>query len=178
MTSTLEKELTAAGYTPEPVPIDGDVVWTGWRAPDPGGVGVQTLPNVYEMYYGLCESAMYAQMDEPPWERYHPHHQHRVGGRCPVLNCLVQEYRAVVNCWRSASQVAPVGTGFTPEPDAEDPPEDDEVCADCGCFRWYCQGPGVTRISAQRRPASAGMTSWGSQHADERHRRRLPALPG
>ena len=21
-------------------------------------------------------------------------------------------------------------------------PEDDEICADCGCFRWYCGGPG------------------------------------
>ena len=59
MTSNLEQDLMAAGFTPVPIPIEGVVAWTGWRAPD-----------------------------------------------------------------------------------AADPPEDDEVCSDCGCFRWCCGGPG------------------------------------
>ena len=59
MTSTLEKELTAAGYTPEPVPIDGDVAWTGWHAP--------VQKDTYEVYYDFCTGAMYAQAELPPW---------------------------------------------------------------------------------------------------------------
>ena len=59
MNSTLEKELTAAGYTPEPVPIDGVVAWTGWHAP--------VQKDTYEVYYDLICGAMYDHIDSPPW---------------------------------------------------------------------------------------------------------------
>ena len=97
--SNLEHDLVGAGFTPVHAGLHGVVAWTGWQAP--------VQKDAYEMYYDRCQAAMYAQMDDPPWGRYHPGHQHRVGGRCPVLNCLVREYRAVVDCWRSASQVPP-----------------------------------------------------------------------
>ena len=111
MTSTLEKELTAAGY----VAGASSHRWRRGldrlaRAVDPERHlrGLLRSSSCGAMYYDHMRfAAMYAQMDEPPWERYHPHHQHRVGGRCPVLARLVQEYRAVIDCWRSASQVPP-----------------------------------------------------------------------
>ena len=93
MTSTLEKELTAAGYTPEPVPIDGDVAWTGWHAP--------LQKDTYEIYYDFCTGAMYAQAELPPWDR--PHGLRSL----PIYRRLMEEYTAVVDCWRSASQVPP-----------------------------------------------------------------------
>ena len=126
MTSTLDQELMAAGYIPEAVATDGVVAWTGWYAP---------ARDIYETYYELLRDAMLAQVDLPPGDR-------RQGLRSlPIYRCLKEEYWSVIDCWRSASQVPPAAAGFMPEPDVEYPP-DDEVCADCGCFRWYCQGPG------------------------------------
>ena len=98
MTSKLEEDLLAAGFTPEPVHCDDVAIWTGWRAP---------VKDTYERYYDLITDAMYAQEDDPPWDRHHPHHQHGVGRHCPVLASLVDEYRSVVAAWRSTSEVPP-----------------------------------------------------------------------
>ena len=98
MASKLEEDLIAAGFTPEPLHCDDVATWTGWRAP---------VKDVYERYYDLILDAMHAQMDDPPRDRHHPHHQHGVGRRCPVLASLVDEYRSVVDAWRSTSEVPP-----------------------------------------------------------------------
>ena len=101
MTTNLEQDLTAAGFKPVPIPIDGVVAWTGWHAPDPGGLGVETPATIYETYYDLCTSAMYAQLDLPPWDR--PWRTRSFA----IERQLMHEYVTVVNCWRSASQVPP-----------------------------------------------------------------------
>ena len=103
MTTTLDQDLTAAGFIPVPSAIEGVVAWTGWRAPDPGGLGAETPSNVYEMYYDLCTAAMYAQLDNPPWERRHwmrPIQEGRSKALGPACtDALMDEYRAVVACW-------------------------------------------------------------------------------
>ena len=104
MTSTLEKELTAAGYTPESVPINGDVAWTGWHAP--------VQKDTYEVYYDLICGAMYDHIDSPPWAMLASADaspwKTPYGLRSPVIyRALMDEYRAVIDCWRSVSQVPP-----------------------------------------------------------------------
>ena len=101
MTSNLEQDLMAAGFRPVPVPVDGVVAWTGWHWPAPDGLGVETTPDTYEIYYDLCGAAMYAQMDWSPWDRPHATRSSAIHRQ------LVNEYRAVVNCWRSAAQAPP-----------------------------------------------------------------------
>ena len=108
MTNNLEQELIAAGFTPSPLGLKGVVEWTGWTPPaEDDRLGAETTPSTYEIYYDLISDAMYAQMDDPPWDRHHPHHKHGVGRRCPVLASLVDEYRSVVDAWRSTSEVPP-----------------------------------------------------------------------
>ena len=99
MTNNLEQDLIADGFTPSPLGLKGVVEWTGWTAPpEDDRLGAETTPNT---------DAMYAQMDDPPWEREHLHCRGSVGGRCPILPRWVNEYRAVVDCWRSTSEVPP-----------------------------------------------------------------------
>ena len=108
MTNNLEKDLIADGFTPSPIGLKGLAEWTGWTAPsEDDRLGAETTPNTYEIYYDLITAAMYAQMDDPPWDREHSGCRALVGGRCSVLQSWVKEYRAVVDCWRSTSQVAP-----------------------------------------------------------------------
>ena len=86
MTNNLEQDLIADGFTPSPLGLKGVVEWTGWTAPpEDDRLGAETTPNTYEMYYDLITDAMYAQMDDPPWEREHLHCRGSVGGRCPIL---------------------------------------------------------------------------------------------
>ena len=92
MTSTLDQDLTAAGFIPVPNAIDGVVAWTGWNAP---------AADVYETYYALIKDAMCAELDNPPWRRLYAIHSYAIYRR------MMDEYRAVVDCWRSASQVPP-----------------------------------------------------------------------
>ena len=99
MTSTLEEDLIAAGFTLVPAPVDGVLAFTEWQPPEAGGLGEETTPDTYEIYYDLCSAAMYAQLDNPPWTRRHP------GRSWATYRRLMDEYRAVVDCWRSASQV-------------------------------------------------------------------------
>ena len=102
MTSILEQDLMAAGYTPEPLHCDDVVTWTGWRAP---------VKDTYERYYDLITAAMYAQMDDSPWDREHHPCRGSVGGRCPVLSSWVTEYRAVLDCWHSMPEAPPAPEG-------------------------------------------------------------------
>ena len=91
--NNLEHDLIAAGYTPVPLGLKGIVAWTGWHAP--------VQKDTYEIYYDLICEAMYAQMDWSPWDRPHATRSFAIHQQ------LVNEYRAVVNCWRSASDVPP-----------------------------------------------------------------------
>ena len=101
MRSILEQELLAAGFTLVPAPVDGVLAFTEWQPPASGCLGVETTPDTYEIYYDLCGAAMYAQMDWSPWDRPHSTRSRAIRRQ------LVKEYRAVINCWRSASQVPP-----------------------------------------------------------------------
>ncbi len=111
MASKLEADLMAAGYTPEPLHCDDVAIWTGWRAPEDDRLGAETTPSTYERYYDLITDAMYAQMDDSPWDREHHPCRGSVGGRCPVLSSWVTEYRAVLDCWHSMSEAPPAPEG-------------------------------------------------------------------
>ena len=56
---------------------------------------------IYEQYYELCKQSMYAQVDLPLDER--------AGFNRRTCWALMRERLAVVDCWRSASQVPPGG---------------------------------------------------------------------
>ena len=108
MTNNLEKDLIADGFTPSPIGLKGLAEWTGWTAPpEDDRLGAETTPNTYEMYYDLITAAMYAQIDDSPWDREHRPCRGSVGGRCPVMPSWKKEYSAVVSCWYSTSEVAP-----------------------------------------------------------------------
>ena len=101
MSSKLEQDLLAAGFTLEPAPVDGVLAFTHWQPPAADCLGVDTTPDTYEIYLDLCREAMYAQVDHPPLQRLYGIHS------SAILRCLKHEYGAVIDCWRSASQVPP-----------------------------------------------------------------------
>ena len=92
--SNLHDDLRAAGFVPVAMPFEGAVAWTAWKLPEPD-------QPVYERYYELVKSAMYAQVDLPVMKR--------IGFRPLTAKTLMVEIGAVVDCWRSASLVPPGG---------------------------------------------------------------------
>ena len=115
--SILHDELQAAGFIRVATPVEGAEAWTNWRRPAP------ELP-VYERYYELVKRAMYAQVNLRL--------AHRIGCRPLTCKSLMREFATVVDCWRSASSVAPP---------ADWPGGDPEICQTCGCDRGFCGGP-------------------------------------
>ena len=68
MASNLHEELMAAGFTPVPIPVEGVVAWTGWRAPEDDMPEqpylVDCLNCVGEGYVNVCPDDLCLSRDE------------------------------------------------------------------------------------------------------------------